>query len=122
MFNVQKVLRLKGNNITAAAETWKGNEELPIIVRLKCEDDTRWIVGHRGYVEIFRSPIVMQAQVNSMCTKTVHVLMQQWTKRKDDPILRQFCLSFGCNEIAEAFAFTHNCFLSPAVHTRLQLR
>jgi len=112
VFNLCSVLRLKGKSIKTAAERWKEDEEHPLIVRLKSDDSIAWMTGHRGYEEIFRSRIFMRAATNLVRPETVHVIMRQWTKRKDDPITRQFSLSFGCSEFAEAFVFTHNCLLT----------
>ena len=114
LFNLQSVLRLKGNAIAAASERWTNDDELPLIIRLKSEQDSStsgWMIGHRGYKEIFCSPIIMEAQLNAIDPMTVHVIMRQWTRRKEDPITRQFCLSFGCKDIAEAFEFAHNRLL-----------
>ena len=69
------------------------------------------MMGHWGYKEVFRSPIVMNAQMNSLNGKVVHLMMRQWTRRKSDPITHQFCLSFTSEELAESFVFAHNRFL-----------
>ena len=69
------------------------------------------MVGHWGYCEIFRSPMVMAAHINKVSTTTMHVLLRQHTRRKNDPITRQFCFSFGCIAMVEAFVFAHNCFI-----------
>ena len=68
-------------------------------------------MGHWGYKEVFRSPIIMNAQMNSLNGKVVHLVMRQWTRRKSDPITRQFCLSFTSEDLAESFVFAHNRFL-----------
>ena len=113
LFNLKSVIRLKGNNIAVAVEKWKDHEEYPLVVRLLSEESgVAWMVGHRGYKEIFRSPIFMPASINATSATVVHAVLHQWTRRKKDPITRQFCLSFGCEEFAKAFVITHNCILS----------
>ena len=109
LFNLESVIRLKGNNLTVVQERWDNNEDYPLVVRLIFEaSGAAWTVGHWGYKEIFRSPMTMPAYINKVNSTSVHVLLQQWTRRKDDPIIRQFCFSFGCEAMVEAFVFAHN--------------
>lgn len=112
IFNLSSVRRLKGNDLSVAAETWKHENDYPLIVRLMLGGSKGgWMMGHWGYKEVFRSPIIMNAQMNSLNGKVVHLMMRQWTRRKSDPITRQFCLSFTSEDLAESFVFAHNRFL-----------
>ena len=112
LFNLKAVVRLKGNDLAVAAERWDNHEDYPLVVRLFFEESgAAWMLGHWGYKEIFRSPMFLPAYINALSTTTVHVALRQWTRRKGDPINRQFCLSFGCPGLVHGFVFTHNRFI-----------
>ena len=120
LFNLKAVVRLKGNDLAVAAERWDNHEDYPLVVRLLSEESgVAWMIGHWGYKEIFRSPIFMPVSINATSTTVVHVMLHQWTRRKKDPITRQFCLSFGCEQFALAFVIIHNRILSKMQQTKL---
>lgn len=118
LFNLESVVRLKGNNLTKVAERWRNEEDYPLVVCLIFEESgAAWMIGHWGYREIFRSSMFLPAYINSISKTTVHVLLRQWTRRRDDPITRHFCLLFGCLAMTEGFVFAHNRFV---VHMKEQ--
>jgi hypothetical protein len=111
-YNLESVSRLKYAN-NSVVQLWfpDKDDNIPLVVRLKQGAGYPWMVGHRGYDEIFRSSLVVPAVVNSRTQDCVHIYMSTHTRRKGDPITRQFRIRFDTRLEAESFVFTHNLFL-----------
>lgn len=111
-YNVVTAKRVKGNG-RKIVERWMNSPEHPLIVRVKLDETSHpWVIGHRGYDEIFRSAIFINASQNHFNPETVHVFLKTWTKRKGDAIDREFLLTFPSSLVAKSFVFTNNLFLS----------
>ena len=109
MFNLFSASRFRARDNTKR-ERWGKKDDLPLLVRLKI-DEYAWIVGHSGHVEIFRSPLFVQAVQNKTEPNVVHLKLRNWTKRKGDAITRMYAFCFESVAEAESFVFNHNCFL-----------
>jgi hypothetical protein len=116
-FNLESVSRLKYAN-NSVVQLWFKDEEgrVPLVVRLKPgSSGYPWMIGHRGHDELFKSALVTRAIRNTASTHCVHVFMKTYTRRKGDPITRQFRLCFGSHREAKAFVLVHNMFLDSIV-------
>ena len=112
LYNLASVKRLKRNGSTYS-KTWKEEEDKPLLVRVKLENDgSAWICGHLAHREIFTSSIFAFATVNAHEPSAVHVAMKDWAQRRNAlPITRKFVLFFYSAVEAECFAFSFNHFL-----------